>query len=283
MPKPIIQQRDIAEESQVHLRNQKDRSQQDIGGFPQESYSLLARSMVDNEPDHVQGVDDPQRSCMQNKLWEKTGGRNQCQNGFTKDEIFMAMTFEHNSSSLGRQCQMVSAENNTSGPVPQCSKDVCSHQFRPSDQASFFMEMMSVHISSRLVLHQMTSDHNRSELGIHDHSNEQSSSKLANAEDNSIIYTIQNQKNSENFQKILLDILHGIDNITARNVRFNMTRVVRLGINPMIQPEPEDLPKDNPKLEIAVLSTAGRTGRLPVGGGFTFSMMKNGIVNENHE
>ncbi|GKD52679.1 retrovirus-related pol polyprotein from transposon TNT 1-94, partial [Tanacetum coccineum] len=28
----------------------------------------------------------------------------------------------------------------------------------------------------------------------------------------------------------------------------------RLGINPMIQPEPEDLPKDNPKLEIAVLS-----------------------------
>ncbi|GKF22598.1 hypothetical protein Tco_0074920, partial [Tanacetum coccineum] len=32
--------------------------------------------------------------------------------------------------------------------------------------------------SSSLVLHQMTSDHNRSELGIQDHSNEQSSSKL---------------------------------------------------------------------------------------------------------
>ncbi|GJY31988.1 hypothetical protein Tco_0415483 [Tanacetum coccineum] len=30
--------------------------------------------------------------------------------------------------------------------------------------------------------------------------------------------------------------------------------VLRLGINPMIQPEPKDLPKDNPKLEIAVLS-----------------------------
>ncbi|GJT64229.1 retrovirus-related pol polyprotein from transposon TNT 1-94 [Tanacetum coccineum] len=30
-------------------------------------------------------------------------------------------------------------------------------------------------------------------------------------------------------------------------------QVVRLGINPMIQPEPEDLPKDNQKLEIAVL------------------------------
>ncbi|GJS73511.1 retrovirus-related pol polyprotein from transposon TNT 1-94 [Tanacetum coccineum] len=34
----------------------------------------------------------------------------------------------------------------------------------------------------------------------------------------------------------------------------NFNKVVRLGINPMIQPEPEDLPKDNPKLEIAVLS-----------------------------
>ncbi|GJU42581.1 hypothetical protein Tco_1195538 [Tanacetum coccineum] len=30
-------------------------------------------------------------------------------------------------------------------------------------------------------------------------------------------------------------------------------KVVRLGINPMIQPEPEDLPKDNPKLEKEVL------------------------------
>ncbi|GJQ99089.1 hypothetical protein Tco_0522074 [Tanacetum coccineum] len=40
------------------------------------------------------------------------------------------------------------------------------------------VQMMSVHISSGLVLHQMTSDHNRSELGIHDHSNEPSSSKL---------------------------------------------------------------------------------------------------------
>ncbi|GJZ24210.1 hypothetical protein Tco_0561669 [Tanacetum coccineum] len=34
---------------------------------------------------------------------------------------------------------------------------------------------------------------------------------------------------------------------------FSDSEVVRLGINPMIQPEPEDLPKDNPKLEIAVL------------------------------
>ncbi|GKA45615.1 hypothetical protein Tco_0738411 [Tanacetum coccineum] len=40
------------------------------------------------------------------------------------------------------------------------------------------VQMTSVHISSGLVLHQMTSDHNRSELGIQDHNNEQSSSKL---------------------------------------------------------------------------------------------------------
>ncbi|GJT01545.1 retrovirus-related pol polyprotein from transposon TNT 1-94 [Tanacetum coccineum] len=43
----------------------------------------------------------------------------------------------------------------------------------------------------------------------------------------------------------------------AHPTRFFKTyfnhKVVRLGINPMIQPEPEDLPKDNPKLEIAVL------------------------------
>ncbi|GKF78547.1 hypothetical protein Tco_0234115, partial [Tanacetum coccineum] len=47
-----------------------------------------------------------------------------------------------------------------------------------ADQASVFIEMTSAHISSGLVLHQMTSDHNRSELGIQDHSNEPSSSKL---------------------------------------------------------------------------------------------------------
>ncbi|GJV66961.1 hypothetical protein Tco_1482470 [Tanacetum coccineum] len=88
-------------------------------------------------------------------------------------------------------------------------------------------KMMSVHISSGLVLHQMTSDHNRSELGIQDHSNEPSSSKLV---PKVVPLAVKEQ------------LHHRQDH-----------KVVRLGINPMIQPEPEDLPKDNPKLEIAVL------------------------------
>ncbi|GJU42580.1 hypothetical protein Tco_1195537 [Tanacetum coccineum] len=57
------------------------------------------------------------------------------------------MMFEHSSSSLGRQCQMASAENNTSGPAPFLN-----------------VQMTSVHISSGLVLHQMMSDHNSSDL-----------------------------------------------------------------------------------------------------------------------
>ncbi|GKF26144.1 hypothetical protein Tco_0082038 [Tanacetum coccineum] len=87
------------------------------------------------------------------------------------------MTYVHISSGLVLH-QMASVENNTSGPVPQCSNDVCSHQFRPL-QASFFIIMTFEHNSSGLVPQcQMTSDHNSSELAIQDHSNEQSSSKL---------------------------------------------------------------------------------------------------------
>ncbi|GJT86791.1 hypothetical protein Tco_1068508 [Tanacetum coccineum] len=80
------------------------------------------------------------------------------------DEIKEMMS-DHNSSNLAPQRQEMSAENNISGPVPQY-------------QASVFMAMTFEQRSSSLVLHQMTSDHNRSELGIQDHSNEQSSSKL---------------------------------------------------------------------------------------------------------
>ncbi|GJY32529.1 hypothetical protein Tco_0416998 [Tanacetum coccineum] len=90
---------------------------------------------------------------------------------------------------------------------------------------------------SGLVLHQMTSDHNRSELGIHDHSNEPSSSKLVPKVVPLAVKTATSR------QELELLFHHHIA----------MLRTT--GINPMIQPEPEDLPKDNPKLEIAVLST----------------------------
>ncbi|GJT19165.1 hypothetical protein Tco_0877871 [Tanacetum coccineum] len=91
--------------------------------------------------------------------------------------------------------------------------------------------------SSSLVLHQMTSDHNRSELGIQDHSNEQSSSKLVPKVVPLAVKTATSR------QELELLFHHHIA----------MLRTT--GINPMIQPEPEDLPKDNPKLEIAVLSS----------------------------
>ncbi|GJS22037.1 hypothetical protein Tco_0450669 [Tanacetum coccineum] len=107
----------------------------------------------------------------------------------------------------------LSAENNTSGPIPQC-----------------------------LVLHQMTSDHNRSELGIHDHSNEQSSSKL-----------VPNSCSLSNQDSYITTRVGITIPPSYSNAEDNSHKVVRLGINPMIQPEPEDLPKDNPKLEIAVL------------------------------
>ncbi|GJS75137.1 hypothetical protein Tco_0725018 [Tanacetum coccineum] len=53
------------------------------------------------------------------------------------DLMINKMTFEHSSSGLVLH-QMVSAENNTSGPVPQCSNDVCSHQFRPRSLSNDF-------------------------------------------------------------------------------------------------------------------------------------------------
>ncbi|GKE03937.1 hypothetical protein Tco_1395955 [Tanacetum coccineum] len=74
-----------------------------------------------------------------------------------------------------------SSSRNTSSyyvthPTPRSS--MFKRRLIAADQASVFMAMMSVHISSGLVLHQMTSDNNRSELKIQDHSNERSSSKL---------------------------------------------------------------------------------------------------------
>ncbi|GKF00633.1 hypothetical protein Tco_0027556, partial [Tanacetum coccineum] len=57
--------------------------------------------------------------------------------------------------------------------------NVKANKLLMSAQAPFLIVQMTFEQrSSSLVLHQMTSDHNRSELGIQDHSNEQTSSKL---------------------------------------------------------------------------------------------------------
>ncbi|GJY10475.1 hypothetical protein Tco_0378660 [Tanacetum coccineum] len=107
-------------------------------------------------------------------------------------------------------------------------------------QAPFLnVQMTFEQRSSSLVLHQMTSDHNRSELGIQDHSNEPSSSKLVPKVVPLAVKTATSR------QELELLFHH--------HMQLLETTVVRLGINPMIQPEPGDLPKDNPKLEIAVL------------------------------
>ncbi|GJU06277.1 hypothetical protein Tco_1122707 [Tanacetum coccineum] len=54
-------------------------------------------------------------------------------------------------------------------PVPEWPRSsMFKRRLIAADQASVFMEMMSVHISSGLVLYQMTLIQNHSELGIHD-------------------------------------------------------------------------------------------------------------------
>ncbi|GJS17928.1 hypothetical protein Tco_0412400 [Tanacetum coccineum] len=80
--------------------------------------------------------------------------------------VFMEMTFEQNSSSLGRQCLMTFDRSRSSIGL------------HGNDAPFLNVQKTFEQRSSSLVLHQMTSDHNRSELGIQDHSNEQSSSKL---------------------------------------------------------------------------------------------------------
>ncbi|GJS37735.1 hypothetical protein Tco_0536117 [Tanacetum coccineum] len=57
---------------------------------------------------------------------------------------------------------------------------------------------------------------------------------------------VQNSNSSAQQDALILSVIE--------QLKIQFIRWLGLGINPMIQPEPEDLPKDNPKLEIAVLS-----------------------------
>ncbi|GKD27037.1 hypothetical protein Tco_1233251, partial [Tanacetum coccineum] len=68
--------------------------------------------------------------------------------------------------------------NGSNADIPNQCESEQALNVSAADQASVFMAMMFEQRSSSLVPQQMTSDHNRSELGIQDHSNEQSSSKL---------------------------------------------------------------------------------------------------------
>ncbi|GJZ86594.1 hypothetical protein Tco_0658204 [Tanacetum coccineum] len=89
----------------------------------------------------------------------------------------------------------------------------------------------------------MTFAHKRLELSIHDNSNE----------------TVKFESWFQKFVPIVVSsyLRQELELLFHHHIAMMRTtghKVVRLGINPMIQPELEDLPKDNPKLEIAVLS-----------------------------
>ncbi|GJX13494.1 hypothetical protein Tco_0205252 [Tanacetum coccineum] len=118
-----------------------------LDGFQPERYSPLAQQRYSLKYRYiVQSYRGRTQSLVAKK---KDISENRASRNF---DLMITMTFEHSSSSLGRQCQMVSAENNTSGPVPQCSmmfdrnrsslglhgNDVCSHQFRPRSSSNDF-------------------------------------------------------------------------------------------------------------------------------------------------
>ncbi|GJS62793.1 probable E3 ubiquitin-protein ligase LOG2, partial [Tanacetum coccineum] len=102
---------------------------------------------------------------------------------------------------------------------------------------------------SSLVLHQMTSDHNRLKLGILVHSNEPSSSKLVPKVVPLAVKTATSR------QELELLFHHHIA---------------------MLRTTPEDLPKDNPKLEIAVLRYDWRWMYM----GITLEQSQQGVSND---
>ncbi|GJT53396.1 hypothetical protein Tco_0988450 [Tanacetum coccineum] len=107
-------------------------------------------------------------------------------------------------------------------------------------------------LSAGLVLYQMMSDHNSSDLAPQ--------RQMASAKNNTsgpipqFKFKAVSKSCYLSKQDSYITTRVGITIPSSHsNAEENSHKVVRLGINPMIQPEPEDLPKDNPKLEIAVL------------------------------
>ncbi|GKA25823.1 hypothetical protein Tco_0711932, partial [Tanacetum coccineum] len=143
----------------------------------------FSTNKVENEPTHGSNVDIPHIHACKQTLGLSAGtsfnGQKQQRIDITADALYNEKqeNLRVCSSSLGRQCQMASAENNTSGPTSLHNDKW--RLLKITLQAPFLnVQMTFEQRSSSLVLHQMTSDHNRSELGIHDHNNEPSSSKL---------------------------------------------------------------------------------------------------------
>ncbi|GJS70167.1 hypothetical protein Tco_0703008 [Tanacetum coccineum] len=130
---------------------------------------------VENEPTHGSNVDIPHIHACKQTLGLSAGtsfnGQKQQRIDITADALYNE---KQENLRVWLLKFLISKK-----PVPEWPRSsMFKRRLIAADQASVFMEMTSVHISSGLVLHQMTSDHNRSELGIQDHSNEQSSSKL---------------------------------------------------------------------------------------------------------
>ncbi|GKF97179.1 hypothetical protein Tco_0293000 [Tanacetum coccineum] len=115
-----------------------------LGGLPQESYSTLARaSKVESEPTHGSNVDiHPIHACKQTlglSAGTSFNGQKQQRIDLNADalhnekqenlrlwllKILISKKPVPECSDLAPHRQMVSAENNTSGPIPQCSNDV---------------------------------------------------------------------------------------------------------------------------------------------------------------
>ncbi|GKC79391.1 hypothetical protein Tco_1130165 [Tanacetum coccineum] len=131
---------------------------------------------VESEPTHGSNVDIPYIHACKQTLGLSAGTsfngqKNQCQNGFTKDELhqwrLLKITLQAPFLNVQKTFDRIRSSLGLHGMTfEQRSSSLVLHQMTFEQR------------SSSLVLYQMTSDHNRSELRIQDHSNEQSRSKL---------------------------------------------------------------------------------------------------------